>query len=91
MHSLLKRPEAGTLTDARAQWLRKIKPAEELFDNQTVPPGGRKAGAMARLHQPAGIHPERYPPGGSPADRLPGEQGEHRVVATGRNLPEADL
>jgi|GEM_PF-2952341 len=41
MHSLLKRPEAGTLTDARAQWLRKIKPAEEPFDNQTVPPGER--------------------------------------------------
>lgn len=37
MQSLLQGRDAGTLTDAQAQWFRKAKPAEELFDTQADP------------------------------------------------------
>ncbi len=37
MQELLKGRDAGTLTDAQAQWFRKTKPAEELFDTQNDP------------------------------------------------------
>lgn len=37
MQSLLKGRDAGTLTDAQAQWFRKSKPAEELFDTWADP------------------------------------------------------
>ncbi len=37
MQSLLQGRDAGTLTDAQAQWFRKAKPAEELFDTQSDP------------------------------------------------------
>lgn len=37
MQSLLKGRDAGTLTDAQAQWFRKTKPQEELFDTHNDP------------------------------------------------------
>jgi arylsulfatase A-like enzyme len=37
MQELLKGRDAGTLTDAQAQWFRKSKPAEELFDTKNDP------------------------------------------------------
>ncbi|MEL7162034.1 MAG: sulfatase-like hydrolase/transferase, partial [Bacteroidota bacterium] len=37
MQSLLKGRDAGTLTDAQAQWFRKTKPTEELFDTWEDP------------------------------------------------------
>lgn len=37
MQSLLSSRDAGKLTDAQAQWFRKQKPAEELFDTQADP------------------------------------------------------
>ena len=37
MQELLKGRDAGTLTDAQAQWFRKSKPAEELFDTRADP------------------------------------------------------
>ncbi|WP_187270834.1 sulfatase family protein [Neolewinella aurantiaca] len=37
MQELLKARDAGTLNDAQAQWFRKSKPAEELFDTQADP------------------------------------------------------
>ncbi len=37
MQELLKGRDAGTLTDAQAQWFRKSKPAEELFDTRNDP------------------------------------------------------
>jgi N-sulfoglucosamine sulfohydrolase len=37
MQELLKGRDAGTLTDAQAQWFRKTKPAEELFDTKNDP------------------------------------------------------
>lgn len=37
MQSLLRGRDAGTLTDAQAQWFRKTKPREELFDTFTDP------------------------------------------------------
>ena len=37
MQSLLKGRDQGTLTDAQAQWFRKTKPAEELFDTEVDP------------------------------------------------------
>ena len=37
MQSLLAGHEAGTLTDAQAQWFRESKPAEELFDTWSDP------------------------------------------------------
>lgn len=37
MQELLKGRDAGTLNDAQAQWFRKSKPAEELFDTRNDP------------------------------------------------------
>jgi arylsulfatase A-like enzyme len=37
MQSLLAGRDAGSLTDAQAQWFRKSKPGEELFDTQADP------------------------------------------------------
>lgn len=37
MQSLLKGRDAGTLSDAQAQWFRKTKPTEELFDTWADP------------------------------------------------------
>lgn len=37
MQELLEGRDAGTLSDAQAQWFRKSKPAEELFDTQNDP------------------------------------------------------
>ena len=37
MQSLLEGRDRGALTDAQAQWFRKSKPAEELFDTYTDP------------------------------------------------------
>ena len=37
MQSLLRGRDAGTLTDAQAQWFRDSKPAEELFDTYADP------------------------------------------------------
>ena len=37
MQELLRGRDAGTLTDAQAQWFRSSKPAEELFDTRNDP------------------------------------------------------
>ena len=37
MQSLLEGRDRGTLTDAQAQWFRKTKPKEELFDTEADP------------------------------------------------------
>ena len=48
MQSLLAGRDAGTLTDVQAQWFRKTKPVEELFDTQADPHELRNLAANPR-------------------------------------------